>query len=90
MATTPDQVLKWAFSLNPFSLGSSCLSKKTFWLIQDSAKDNSRSFHVCAFAGNGNKEHGGSPQAVHGCPAAEPVVSLASSPLTLSSRPPWT
>lgn len=40
--------LKWAFSLNPFALGLSCSSKKTFWLIQDSAKANSRSL-VCVY-----------------------------------------
>lgn len=38
---------EWAFSLNPFALGLSCSSKKIFWLIQDSAKDHSKSFtHV--------------------------------------------
>ena len=90
MATTPDQVLKWAFSLNPFSLGSSCSSKKTFWLIQDSAKDNSRSFtcvHSLETGTESTEAH------LRLCTAAlrlNPLVSLASSLLTLSSRPPWT
>lgn len=75
--------------LNPFSLGLSCSSQKTCWLIQDSARDNTGPSRVCIRFHCWEPEQRAQtppPPAVLSGPVAEPCGrSIWPAPLS-----PWT